>query len=53
MLSGAKHLPVRISFLAAPFTTTRPERRVTFLGYATLTPGATKAGDLALFTLRV
>jgi Disulphide bond corrector protein DsbC len=36
MLSGAKHLPVRISFLAAPFMTTRPERRVTFLGYTTL-----------------
>jgi hypothetical protein len=36
MLSGAKHLPVKISFLAALFTTTRPEPRVTFLGYTTL-----------------
>jgi hypothetical protein len=36
MLSGAKHLPVKISFLAAPFVTARPERRVTFLGYTTL-----------------
>jgi hypothetical protein len=36
MLSEAKHLPVRISFLAAPFMTTRPQRRVTFFGYATL-----------------
>jgi hypothetical protein len=38
MLSEAKHLPVKISFLAAPFMTTRPERRVTFLGYTTLDP---------------
>jgi hypothetical protein len=36
MLSGAKHLPVKISFLAAPFMTTRPERRFTFLNYTTL-----------------
>jgi hypothetical protein len=36
MLSAAKHLPVKISFLAAPFMTTRPERRVTFLGCTTL-----------------
>jgi hypothetical protein len=33
---GAKHLPVKISFLAAPFMTARPERRVTFLRYTTL-----------------
>jgi hypothetical protein len=36
MLSEAKHLPVKISFLAAPFVTARPERRVTFLGYTTV-----------------
>jgi hypothetical protein len=34
MLSGAKHLPVKISFLAAPFMTTRSLD--TFLGYTTL-----------------
>jgi hypothetical protein len=38
-ICGAKHLPVKISFLAAPFMTTRPERRVTFLGYTTLDRG--------------
>jgi hypothetical protein len=36
MLSEAKHLPVKISFLAGPSVTARPERRVTFLGYTTL-----------------
>jgi hypothetical protein len=36
MLSEAKHLPVKISFLAAPFMTAHPEHRVTFLGYTTL-----------------
>jgi hypothetical protein len=36
MLSDAKHLPVEISFPAAPFVTARPERRVTFLGRTTL-----------------